>query len=107
VFSEPHSTKPREDAIGWAAETGPEVLEADALRPLLGIQGEEIFEGVRCPVLVIHGTEDRLISHQASVETARITGGTLLSMEGSGHMPNVRDPVKVNLALREFIERVA
>jgi pimeloyl-ACP methyl ester carboxylesterase len=107
VFSEPHSTKPREDASGWAGETGPEVLEADASRPLLGIQGEAIFEGVRCPVLVIHGTEDRLISHQTGVEAARITGGALLAMEGSGHMPNLRDPVKVNLALREFIERVA
>jgi hypothetical protein len=28
-------------------------------------------------------------------------------MEASGHIPNVRDPVKVNLALRDFVERVA
>jgi hypothetical protein len=27
-------------------------------------------------------------------------------MIGSGHMPNVRDPVKVNLLLREFVERL-
>jgi pimeloyl-ACP methyl ester carboxylesterase len=31
----------------------------------------------------------------------------LLTMEGSGHIPNVRDPVKVNRALRDFVERVA
>jgi hypothetical protein len=28
-------------------------------------------------------------------------------MEGAGHMPNVRNPVKVNLLLRDFVERVA
>jgi pimeloyl-ACP methyl ester carboxylesterase len=27
-FSEAHSTKPREDAVGWASEAGPEILES-------------------------------------------------------------------------------
>jgi pimeloyl-ACP methyl ester carboxylesterase len=106
-FSEPHSTKPWEDTVGWAAETGPDVLEAEANRPLLGISGTEIFDGVKCPVLVIHGTDDRIQAHEAGVEAARLSGGTLISMGGSGHFPNVRDPVKFNLALRDFIEQVA
>ena len=29
-FSEPHSTKQREDAVGWAMETTPSVLVAEA-----------------------------------------------------------------------------
>jgi predicted glycosyltransferase len=31
------------------------------------------------------------------------TAGTLVTMQGSGHFPHVRDPVKVNLLLRDFV----
>ena len=30
------------------------------------------------------------------------TGGQLVLLEGAGHGPHVRDPVKVNLLLRDF-----
>jgi pimeloyl-ACP methyl ester carboxylesterase len=36
-----------------------------------------------------------------------MTGGTLVTMDGSGHMPNLRDPVRFNLILRRFIEVVS
>ena len=39
VFTEPHSTKQREDAVGWALETDPETLVATQLAPRL--QDEE------------------------------------------------------------------
>jgi pimeloyl-ACP methyl ester carboxylesterase len=104
TFNEPHSTKPIEDAVGWALEAGPEILEADAKRPLLGLSGEEAFAAVDCPTLVIHGTRDRIQSHQIGVEAARLSNGSLASLAGAGHIPNVRDPVRVNLLLREFVE---
>jgi pimeloyl-ACP methyl ester carboxylesterase len=106
-FSEPHSTKPREDAVGWAAETGPEILEADenSAEPEPG--DREALAGLTCPVLVVHGTHDRIVPHAAGAEAARLTGGSLATLEGSGHIPNVRDPVKVNLLLRDFVERLA
>lgn len=124
VFSEPHSTKAREDAVAWAADTGPDVLEAEAGRPRTGpgpdgtiisvatpeeaitFWSEQLVR-LSCPVLVVHGTHDHIQPHQAGVEAARLTSGTLISMHGSGHMPNVRDPVQVNRALRRFIERLA
>ena len=34
---------------------------------------------------------------------AEQTGGSLVTLEGSGHGPHVRDPVKVNLLLRDFV----
>lgn len=119
-FSEPHSTKPIEDAVGWASETTAHVLEAEAMRP--GIEGSrssvdsveearrvwtEMLENLTCPVLVVHGTHDRIQPHSIGAAAAGITGGTLVSMEGSGHIPPVRDPVRFNLILREFIERIA
>jgi pimeloyl-ACP methyl ester carboxylesterase len=102
MFSEPHSTKQFEDAVGWALETGPEILEAESKTSRL--VPEEVFDGVSAPTLVIHGSDDRIVSHQVALEAARRTGGSLLTMGGSGHGPMARDPVKVNLAIREFVE---
>lgn len=108
---EPHSTKQREDAERWALETGPEVLTAEAAKPLLsaadGLTWQEVLAGIDCPTLVIHGTRDRITPHECGLEAARLTGGTMISMEGSGHMPNTRDPVRFNLELRSFLRDVA
>jgi predicted glycosyltransferase len=35
---------------------------------------------------------------------AELAAGQLVTIEGSGHAPHVRDPVKVNLLLREFVK---
>jgi pimeloyl-ACP methyl ester carboxylesterase len=106
-FSEPHSTKPREDAVGWAADSGPEILETESLAPEPEPADREALAGLTCPVLVIHGTHDRIAAHAAGEEAARLTGGTLATLAGSGHIPNVRDPVKVNLLLRDFVGGLA
>jgi hypothetical protein len=34
-----------------------------------------------------------------------LVGGELVTMEGSGRAPHVRDPVKLSLLLRDFIWR--
>ena len=59
---------------------------------------------VRCPVLVIHGTKDRITSYADGKALANITGGRLETVEGAGHLPHARKPVQVNLALREFVD---
>jgi pimeloyl-ACP methyl ester carboxylesterase len=107
TFSEPHSTKQQEDAVGWAMETSPDVLAAEAHRPGHGLTGPELFEGIHHPTLVVHGTEDRIHRHEVGEEAARLSGGELSSMAGSGHIPTARDPVRFNLILRQFVERVA
>jgi pimeloyl-ACP methyl ester carboxylesterase len=107
VFSEPHSTKAKEDAVAWAMETAPEILLAEEGSPDLGLSAAEIFAGVHCPVLVVHGTEDRIHGHGVGIEAARLSGGALASMGGSGHLPNLRDPVRFNLLVRAFIDEVA
>jgi pimeloyl-ACP methyl ester carboxylesterase len=106
-FSEPHSTKVREDAVAWAAETDADVLEAEATAAYDRERIREMLAGLSCPTLVVHGDDDGVVSHQVSVEAARITDGTLVTFGGSGHIPNVRDPVRFNLLVREFAERVA
>ncbi len=63
-----------------------------------------LCENVACPVLVISGDDDNITPHAWAVELAERTNGTLVALEGSGHLPHARDPVKVNLLLRQFGE---
>ena len=104
MFNEPHSTKPIEDAVGWGLETTPETLIAthDTER-LTTEETRELAHRVRCPVLVIQGSRDAITGKHRGIELAAETGGALAMLEGSGHGPHVRDPVKVNLLLRDFI----
>jgi pimeloyl-ACP methyl ester carboxylesterase/predicted glycosyltransferase len=104
MFTEPHSTKPIEDAVGWALETDAETLIATQEGPgLTPEDSRELAHRVRCPVLVIHGDRDAIASVTRGAAMAEHTGGDLVVLEGSGHAPHVRDPVKVNLLLRDFI----
>lgn len=104
-FTEPHSTKQIEDCVGWGLETDPETLILTSDAPLLETKEEleALCKQVRCPVLVIQGDDDAVTPYARGVALAEATGGTLATLEGAGHLPQGRDPVKVNLLLRNFI----
>ena len=103
--TEPHSSKQIEDCVAWALETTPETL-ADTTRALGMSRSEslrETCERVRCPTLVIHGDSDVVRPLAQGAALAQATGGKLVTLEGAGHLPTARDPVKVNLLVRDFI----
>ena len=103
MFTEPHSTKPTEDCTGWGLETTAETLIATEIgNGLDEAAARELCSRVRCPVLVIQGTADAITGPGRGIALAEATGGDLVLLEGSGHGPHVRDPVKVNLLLRDF-----
>ncbi len=104
---EPHSTRQIESAIEWGLEGDPETL-ADAWRGelLSPRRTRELCEQVRCPVLAIHGTDDIDCPIVWAQELVRLTGGRLVTIHGGDHLVPFRRPVEVNLALREFAERV-
>jgi pimeloyl-ACP methyl ester carboxylesterase len=105
LFTEPHSTKQIEDCVGWGLETTPETLVETRLA--IDMDEEEtraLCRGVRCPVLVVQGAEDAITGPSRGIALAEATGGSLVILEGSGHGPHVRDPVKVNLLIRDFVE---
>jgi pimeloyl-ACP methyl ester carboxylesterase len=106
VLTEAHSTKPTDDAVGWGLETDPETLILTQLAPGIGKRDDILarIARVQCPVLVIHGREDAIRAYEQGGELARASGGRLITIEGGGHMPNARDPVKVNLAIRDFVQ---
>jgi pimeloyl-ACP methyl ester carboxylesterase/predicted glycosyltransferase len=103
MFTEPHSTKPVEDCIGWGLETTAETIIATEIgNGLDEPAARELSARVRCPVLVIQGTADAITGPGRGIALAEAAGGELVLLEGSGHGPHVRDPVKVNLLLRDF-----
>ena len=105
MFTEPHSTKPIEDGVGWGLDTTPETLSLTYLAPFMEPEeARELAGRVRCPVLVIHGEQDAHGSVTRGIALAEDTGGQLVLLEGSFHAPHVRDPVRVNLLLRDFIK---
>jgi pimeloyl-ACP methyl ester carboxylesterase/predicted glycosyltransferase len=105
-FSEAHSTKAIEDGVGWGLETTAAVLVADrqARRPDRATL-EAWCARITGPLLAIHGDDDRVIPLNRSERLAELTGGHLAVIEGGGHLPLARDPVRVNLLISEFAER--
>ena len=106
-YSDPHSTKAFDDTVGWAMETTGEII---ALQSESGpsFQVEELEAAVRAldlPFLLIHGTGDRITSHESSVVLQKmIPDAALLTIDGAGHIPIGRYPVKVNHAIKDFVE---
>jgi len=110
VFPEPHSTKQIDDCVAWGLDTSPEALiasvDGDDREPADSPAWRALCRSIRCPVTIVHGTGERIIPFERGVELAELTGGSLVALDGSGHAPIARDPVPVNLLLRDFAERV-
>jgi pimeloyl-ACP methyl ester carboxylesterase len=106
TFTEPHSTKQIEDAIGWG-------LETDAETVLRGMDAEwtndresalRLCGQVSCPTIVIQGSADSVVGPaRGAAVAAAIPGARLITLEGCGHAPHLRHPVRVNLLLRDFV----
>ncbi len=98
LLCEPHSTKQLEDLVGWAMDIGPATMLKHDAGPVASSSKEEteaILARVRCPVLAIHGAGDACQPTARSERLAEITGGELLLLDGSGHLPMAREPVVV------------
>ncbi len=109
MLNEPHSTKQIEDCVAWGLDTTPETLLLTECLLCVEDQAaaEALCRAVEAPVLVMHGDRDRITPFQRGVRVAELTGGSLVTLEGSGHAPQARDPVRVNHLIREFADQVS
>jgi pimeloyl-ACP methyl ester carboxylesterase len=107
IYTEPHSTKQIEDTIGWALEIDGDTLTAAhlGLECCDAASTRRLAEGLARPILVIHGTDDAVRGYAEGEALARCAGGTLVSLAGAGHFPQARDPVRVNLLIKQFADR--
>jgi pimeloyl-ACP methyl ester carboxylesterase/predicted glycosyltransferase len=110
LLPEPHSTKQWEDCVEWAMESSVEAMLAaeDAKTTFASEEGATaLCRSITCPTLFIHGRMDACQPHDRSARAAELTGGTLVMLEGAGHLPQARHPVKVNSLIRSFVETLA
>ncbi len=105
VCTEPHSTKIVADLVGWAHETTPDILISSVSNPALfpKLPFDEVIRRICCPVLLIHGDDDHIadIAHSRMLAAAR-PDWEFVTLEGCGHVPNGRDPVKANTEIAQF-----
>ena len=104
-FTEPHSTKQIEDAVGWGAEIGSKALILSHLGPALDEATTRVDRGRDpLPDPGHPGRRDRVTGSAAGVAlAAAIPRARLEIIRGGGHIPNARDPVMVNLLIRDFV----
>ena len=63
---------------------------------------------LRCPVLVMHGDDDRLVPFEHASEIASLVSGAQLSMvPRCGHMLTMEQPAFVNAALERWLRGIA
>ena len=104
-FPERHSTKQLEDGIEWGLDTTPETLAATISATMLTREETlSLIDRVRCPILVMHGDDDRIVSLDRGGALAEAAQAPLIVLEGSGHLPQSRKPVRVNVVIRDAIE---
>jgi pimeloyl-ACP methyl ester carboxylesterase len=105
MTTEPHSTKAIDDATAWALDGSVEAMladhEADFPFDLEAIESR--CRAVTCPLLLVHGSEDRCQSVERARRLAELTGAPLVVVEGANHMIPGRHPVLANLLIHDFV----
>jgi pimeloyl-ACP methyl ester carboxylesterase/predicted glycosyltransferase len=108
IFSEPHSSRQIEDGIDWASDTTGPVLartvEARTIAPAVDV-GEAMYRKIRCPMLLIHGDDDRIQPYARAQAVAEAAGAELVTLPGAGHNPLGRFPAKSNALIVDFLDR--
>jgi len=108
IFCEPHSTRQIEEGVAWACDTTGPVLartvNARTTPPAFDIS-EAMYRKIKCPVLMIHGDDDRIQPYGRAQLVAKLTGAELTTVEGGGHNPLGRIPAKCNILISEFLDR--
>jgi pimeloyl-ACP methyl ester carboxylesterase len=105
MTTEPHSTKATEDAAGWAMDGSVEAMLAEAAVefPFDRHAIEDICRSVRCPMLLVHGTDDQCQPIDRAHRLRELTGAPLVVVDGANHMIPGRHPVLANLLIRDFV----
>jgi pimeloyl-ACP methyl ester carboxylesterase len=84
----------------------PEAMAGD-LAGYAGFDKREEMKQIACPVLLLRGAADWLVSQEQVDATAeRIPNSTVTVLEGTGHYPMIENPLEFNEAVRVFLTQV-
>ena len=105
MIPEPHSLKAIADATGWGLDGDPEILIRTRDEWWSRTPFPELMAQIQAPTLLVHGTDDRVAAYPANAPFMQrtIPGSTLVTLEGCGHASHLRDCVRVNRLIRDFV----
>ncbi|MCW3798089.1 alpha/beta fold hydrolase [Sphingomonas sp. BN140010] len=93
----------RRELIETMALIDPASYELGAAAVWLADQREQVTP-IRCPTLILCGSEDRITPPTLSEELKdRLPHATLVEIAGAGHLPNVEQPAIFNRVLAAFL----
>jgi pimeloyl-ACP methyl ester carboxylesterase len=106
-FTEPDSRPYIDHFIAMGLQTTPAVIalteDADDLDEAIA---HDLARRIRCPSLVIHGSDDAIAPVSWGIELATIAGAELHVVSGAGHEPELREAAETNRLLDDFLARV-
>ncbi|MDA4846153.1 alpha/beta hydrolase [Hoeflea poritis] len=107
IHNEPHSTKQRDDALGWGLDGDGEMLAMtqDGRFDGAPLIDEAMYRRVSCPGLLVVGDADEIAPPEGSHRIAEITGGELQVYPGGGHAVHGRFPAWFNTKMRDFLAK--
>ena len=94
---------------GWALETEVELiaLGREGAPQIPAADIEAAVKAMQLPGLIVHGADDHIFSHESSLELhKRIPHAWLITMDGAGHLPTGRYPVRINNAIKTFADEI-
>jgi pimeloyl-ACP methyl ester carboxylesterase len=109
LLTELHSTKQLEDVVGWALDGSVDAMLADA-GVAIGLDRDAVestCSAVSCPMLLVHGSDDRCQPPSRARALAALTGAALVEVASAGHLIPGRHPVLANLLIRDFVARIS
>jgi pimeloyl-ACP methyl ester carboxylesterase len=68
-----------------------------------GLHRDLAVAAARCPILLVHGSEDRLVPLEAATHAARLHSLPFVVLDGMGHAPQLEDPDRVVDAVAPWI----
>lgn len=72
------------------------------------VDSRSLLSGITCPVAVVHGAGDRLISPETSAEIAELVPGAEFTLvPDAGHFVVQQQPAPVGRAVSDLLDRVS
>jgi pimeloyl-ACP methyl ester carboxylesterase len=88
---------------GWGFAYDPRIADAFKAGPLQDVDMWPVWEAIRCPTLVLRGTQSDLLTHEAAEGmTRRGPKAKLIELPGIGHAPALVSEDQIG-AVRDFL----
>jgi pimeloyl-ACP methyl ester carboxylesterase len=96
----------RDFARGWSSPTVQRILD-DARHDRDRSLGIDVLSGIRAPVLILWGEQDRLLPATSAEDFRRhIPGARVELIPNCGHIPQLEQPAYTRRRVREFVEKL-